>query len=240
MESFNGRFRDECLNSHCAQRAPASLEDARWQVEECFAQAKGEVGLDHYEVRTWTAWHRFVTLALLAHAFLVVLRLYARREASDPQPGNGSVDLIPLTVPEVRRLVLALADVTERRHFRFAWSYWRRAHQAVAARCHALCQVHRREQPAPGQALLPPRRLHASLTEREWQRVQPVLPPQRPRTGRPRHDHRTVLNGILSVVGTERSWREMPVEDGKWETAYKRYRLWCDEGRWEQTEPYDG
>ncbi|MGO8949760.1 MAG: transposase, partial [Ktedonobacterales bacterium] len=34
------------------------------------------------------------------------------------------------------------------------------------------------------------------------------------------------------VVGTGLSWREMPAEYGKWETAYKRYRLWCDEGRW--------
>jgi SRSO17 transposase len=49
----------------------------RWQIEECFAQAKGEVGLDHYEVRTWDAWHRFVTLCLLAHAGLVVMRLAA-------------------------------------------------------------------------------------------------------------------------------------------------------------------
>ncbi len=48
--------------------------DTRWQVEECFAQAKGEVGMDQYEVRTWTAWHRFITLCLLAHAFLVVVR----------------------------------------------------------------------------------------------------------------------------------------------------------------------
>jgi SRSO17 transposase len=48
--------------------------DKRWQIEECFAQAKGEVGLDHYEVRTWEAWHRFITLCLLAHALLVVLR----------------------------------------------------------------------------------------------------------------------------------------------------------------------
>jgi SRSO17 transposase len=46
----------------------------RWQIEECFAQVKGEVGLDHYEVRTWTAWHRFITLCLLAHAYLVVVR----------------------------------------------------------------------------------------------------------------------------------------------------------------------
>jgi SRSO17 transposase len=54
--------------------------DARWQVEECFAQAKGEVGMDQYEVRTWTAWHRFVTLCLLAHAFLIVVRHAARHE----------------------------------------------------------------------------------------------------------------------------------------------------------------
>jgi len=56
----------------------------RWQIEECFAQAKGEVGLDQYEVRTWDAWHRFVTLCLLAHAGLVAMRLAAtRREAEE-------------------------------------------------------------------------------------------------------------------------------------------------------------
>jgi SRSO17 transposase/transposase len=208
--------------------------DARWQVEECFAQAKGEVGLDHYEVRIWTAWHRFVTLALLAHAFLVVLRLYARREAAGQQTRHAAVELIPLTVSEVRRLVLAWGDAPEKQRFRFAWSRWRRAHQAVAARCHALRQLHRRHERVNDSIMLPPARLHTALTEREWQRVQPVLPPQRPWTGRPRHDHRTVLNGILAIVGTERSWREMPAEYGKWEAAYKRYRLWCDEGRWER------
>jgi SRSO17 transposase len=52
----------------------------RWQVEDCFAEAKGEVGLDHYEVRRWDAWHRYVTLCLLAHAFLAVTRLAARDE----------------------------------------------------------------------------------------------------------------------------------------------------------------
>jgi SRSO17 transposase len=54
--------------------------DTRWQTEECFAQAKGGVGLNHYEVRTWAAWHRFVTLCLLAHAFLIVVRHVARQE----------------------------------------------------------------------------------------------------------------------------------------------------------------
>lgn len=52
----------------------------RWTVEECFAEAKGEVGLDHYEVRRWDAWHRHVTLCLLAHAFLAVVRSCAEQE----------------------------------------------------------------------------------------------------------------------------------------------------------------
>jgi SRSO17 transposase len=50
---------------------------ARWAVEDAFAAAKGEVGLDQYEVRKWGAWYRHVTLALLAHAYLAVTRRYA-------------------------------------------------------------------------------------------------------------------------------------------------------------------
>ncbi len=60
---------------------------SRWQVEECFAQAKGEVGLDQYEVRRWEAWHRYVTLCLLAHAFLVVVRSTAHRQESEGKRG---------------------------------------------------------------------------------------------------------------------------------------------------------
>jgi SRSO17 transposase len=49
----------------------------RWTIEEGFEQAKGEVGLDQYEVRRYDAWHRHMTLALLAHAYLEVTRLAA-------------------------------------------------------------------------------------------------------------------------------------------------------------------
>ena len=49
----------------------------RWAVEEGFQQAKNEVGLDHYEVRRWPGWYRHITLALLAHTFLVVTRTKA-------------------------------------------------------------------------------------------------------------------------------------------------------------------
>jgi len=47
---------------------------SRWKIEEGLEEAKGAVGLDQYEVRGFQAWYRFVTLALLAHAMLVVLR----------------------------------------------------------------------------------------------------------------------------------------------------------------------
>jgi SRSO17 transposase len=57
----------------------------RWAVEESFEQAKGEVGLDHYEVRKWPGWYRHITLALLAHAFLAV----TRAQATSPQQAKG-------------------------------------------------------------------------------------------------------------------------------------------------------
>jgi SRSO17 transposase len=44
----------------------------RWAIEECFAAAKNETGLDHYQVRRYDAWHRHITLAMLAHAYLAV------------------------------------------------------------------------------------------------------------------------------------------------------------------------
>lgn len=50
----------------------------RWSIEEGFAQTKGEVGLDQYEVRHWDGWHRHITLGLLAHAYLVVVTAQAR------------------------------------------------------------------------------------------------------------------------------------------------------------------
>jgi SRSO17 transposase len=62
----------------------------RWTIEEGFEQAKGEVGLDQYEVRRYDAWHRHVTLALLAHAYLEVTRLSALAAATD---------VVPLTLP---------------------------------------------------------------------------------------------------------------------------------------------
>jgi SRSO17 transposase len=60
----------------------------RWAIESAFEQAKQEVGLDDYEVRSWDGWHRHVTLPLLAHAFLEALR--AEAAPRPPQKSAGS------------------------------------------------------------------------------------------------------------------------------------------------------
>jgi SRSO17 transposase len=62
----------------------ARVAGSRWSIEEGFERAKGEVGLDQYEVRKWDAWYRHVTLCLLAHAFLEVTRTMA-----DTPDGEG-------------------------------------------------------------------------------------------------------------------------------------------------------
>ena len=54
--------------------AVVRVAGSRWTVESCFEEAKGEVGLDHYEVRSWTGWYRHITLAMWAYALLTVLR----------------------------------------------------------------------------------------------------------------------------------------------------------------------
>lgn len=56
----------------------ATAIGTRWTVEQCFQEGKGEVGLDHYEVRSWQGWYRHITLCMLAHAFLVVLRIHSQ------------------------------------------------------------------------------------------------------------------------------------------------------------------
>jgi len=73
----------------------------RWTIESCFEEAKGETGLDEYEVRSWTGWHRHITLSMLAHAYLTVVRQSAiggrrphhacRRAAAPHRAGSPAV-----------------------------------------------------------------------------------------------------------------------------------------------------
>ncbi len=68
---------------------------SRWTVEICFEAAKQEVGLDEYEVRSWTGWYRHVTLACLAHAFLTVVRAHGVDPLGEAQEGGPARRRVP-------------------------------------------------------------------------------------------------------------------------------------------------
>jgi transposase len=93
----------------------------------------------------------------------------------------------------------------------------------------------------PSTVILPAPLLLTSLpplTAERWERSAPLLPPQRPPTGRPATNHRQILAGMLWVMlwvmhaGT--SWRQMPSRYGPWHTIYGRFQRWTREGLWAQ------
>lgn len=103
----------------------------RWRIEESFQAAKTLVGLDQHQVRRWTSWHRWTTLAMLAHAFLTIATIAERRATPAPE------GLIELTIAEFRRLFTALLLTTKTSIASLlAWSQWRRRHQARARTSH--------------------------------------------------------------------------------------------------------
>ena len=62
-----------------------------WTIEEFFEEAKGQVGLDQYEVLNWDGWYRLMTLAMLAHAYLTVVRNHASVQGCSEGKGAVSV-----------------------------------------------------------------------------------------------------------------------------------------------------
>jgi SRSO17 transposase len=103
----------------------------RWRIEERFQTGKGLVGLDQHQVRRWRSWYRWTTLAMLAHAFLVVAAV--TEGIRHPTPSG----LVPLTCNEVQHLFAALvARPAGDLGHRLRWSVWRRRHQARARACH--------------------------------------------------------------------------------------------------------
>ena len=104
---------------------------SRWKVEDGFASGKELAALDEHQVRSWTSWHRWTILALLAHAFLSVLAAV--------QPGGGDPHddlLIPLTRNEICRLFTGLSRQLAAPAMQLHWSRWRRRHQATAQASH--------------------------------------------------------------------------------------------------------
>ncbi|MFF1744092.1 transposase [Streptomyces mirabilis] len=102
----------------------------RWTVEETFQAAKGLAGLDEHQVRRWTSWHRWVTLAMLAHGFLAAASAHER----DHHPAPG--ELILLTCNEIQHPFVALTTTARPAAHHHGWSVWRRRHQARSRACH--------------------------------------------------------------------------------------------------------
>src|SRR2546428_11070318 len=67
---------------------------------------------------------------------------------------------------------------------------------------------------------------------RHWERSQPLLPPQKPKPGRPAADHRRILNGILWLLRTGAPWRDLPERYGPWGTVASRFYRWRKAGLW--------
>jgi transposase len=75
------------------------------------------------------------------------------------------------------------------------------------------------------------RRRH-ELTDAEWARLGPLLPPHR--SGKPRTDNRLVVNGILWKLTTGAPWRDLPERYRPWPTVYMRFRRWTRAGVWDR------
>lgn len=74
----------------------------------------------------------------------------------------------------------------------------------------------------------------SDLTDAEWARIEPLLPPEKP-VGKEREvDLRVVLNGIFYRADNGIKWRALPPEFGAWQTVYGYFRLWVRLGIWEQ------
>jgi SRSO17 transposase len=65
--------------SKATRQTLVNVAGRRWEIEVGFEAAKGECGLDQYEVRRWQGWSRHITLALLVHAVLAALRVQAKK-----------------------------------------------------------------------------------------------------------------------------------------------------------------
>jgi transposase len=77
-------------------------------------------------------------------------------------------------------------------------------------------------------------RHRGELTDSEWERLEPLLPPEKPETGRTNTDHRPIINGILWRERTGAPWRDLPERYGPWSTVYSRFWRWRAGGIWDR------
>lgn len=125
----------------------------RWPVEEDFQFGKDHFGLDHSQVRLYTALTRHLTLAMASLAIAAVTAAQMRQATSTLPPAPTSPDdqppedpgLIPLTVAEVKRLYNLLTRRCHHLSHHLRWAWWRRRHQARARWYHQRSRLRREE-----------------------------------------------------------------------------------------------
>ncbi len=72
------------------------------------------------------------------------------------------------------------------------------------------------------------------LTDEQWERIKPLLPAEKPKTGRPNKDHRQIINGIIWVLKSGAPWRDLPERYGKVGTVSSRFYRWVAAGVWQK------
>ena len=138
--------------------ALVTVAGKRWPVEECHQQGKGQTGLDQHQVRTWHSFCRHTVLSMCAQALLAIAAARPAPPAMQPPAASGTGQpaawrdtgklpatagdrppgddpgLVKVSVPEARRLLrLAATPMSHAvRDLGYAWSRWRRRHQARA------------------------------------------------------------------------------------------------------------
>ena len=133
------RYTGTCSFYRCWAPGPVPLARliaiavARWRIEEDHQLAKQVTSLDSGQVIRWRSWHRWSTLCLLAYIYLAITT--AAYHDSHPSP---QADLIPITIPELVRLLRDSVIPPPRRDkpHRQHWSQWRRRHQYRARQAH--------------------------------------------------------------------------------------------------------
>ena len=68
------------------------------------------------------------------------------------------------------------------------------------------------------------------LTNEQWEKLKPLLPAQKPPTGRPAKEHRKMLDGMLWIARTGAPWRDLPARYGPWRTVASRFYRWRHAG----------
>jgi hypothetical protein len=118
---------------------------ARWRIEADHQQSKQVSGLDSGQVTTWTSWHRWTAISLLAYIFLAVAAACQRsRDEDSDAPG-----LIPVTIPELLRQLrgIVIPEPCRDQAHRDGWSLWRRRHQYYAQQAHQRWHAYADELP---------------------------------------------------------------------------------------------